>query len=294
MIRYVTFTSGENSIQVNMSTYGYSVDIVMPIASQKDAQGSYSFFDAPAGPYNASVGSYDYRLLNTATWRIPADQQIALSAFFKDANRGRGQDVIMTLQSNSGFFPFGPDLGDIGDFTVRLLTQEQGGRLGKPWNYFESKVQLVLVIPPGDYSIPTPQSEGNFSIGNASGLRYCDFTPKTIRNIQTALTASGLPISLDGRTSGDSYESTWTQTLNQSNAAALLSFLVSSSGRVSDFSIVAPSNFYAFGADNSSAGTYTAKLLGSKQESKQMILTFTHEFFDRWSVPLSFWMKAAA
>ena len=294
--RYVTFTNGVNSIQINMPVYGYAVDIVMPIATQKDAQGSPSFFDAPVGPYDATLGAYDYRVLNTATWRIPAAQQTLLSAFFKDADRGRSEPVIMTLQTDSGFYPFGPDLGDTGSFTVQLLTQDQGGRLSRPWNHFENQIQLVLITPPGGYSLPTPQSEGNFAIGSASGLRYCDFTPLVIRNIGTALTASGVPCALDGSTSGDSYETGWTQLCNQGNAAALLSLLVSSSGRASDLSIVAPSNFYPFGVDNGSggAGTFTAKLLGSKADAKTMTLTFTHDFFNRWSVPLNFWLKAAA
>ena len=290
----IIFSNGANSVTVNTPVWPYTCEIVMPISSTKDAQGSPSFFDPPASPANAAVGTWDYRTLNTGTWRIPASQQIALSAFFKDASKGRGENVTMTLETGSGFFPFGPDLGDVGAFIVRLLSQDQSGRLGRPWNWFENGVQLVLVTAPGGYSLPSQVSEGSLSIGTVSGLQFVDYAPKTIRNIQHQLTASGVPYSMDGRTTGDSCETGFTQICNQGKAAALAAFMVSSSGRASDITITAPANFFLFGADNGSSGTYTAKFLGSSPNEKTVSIKMTHEKFNQWQFPLNFWMKAAA
>lgn len=130
--RYVTFTAGANSIQVDMPVYGYTCDIVMPIFSQQDSNGAWSFFDPPKSSSDATLGYYDYRTLNTAMWRIPAAQQTLLSAFFQDATLGRGEPIVMMLQANSGFYPFGPDKGDTGAFTVQLISQEQSGSLENP------------------------------------------------------------------------------------------------------------------------------------------------------------------
>lgn len=290
----IRFTGSNDYIEIDMPIWPYSCEIVMPISSIKDAQGTPTFFDPPASHGDNTLGTWDYRILNTATWRIPASQQISLSAFFKDASKGRGENITMTLQSGSGFFPFGPDLGDSGDFVVRLLSQDQLGRLGRPWNHFENDIQLVLVTPPGGYSLPSQVSDGNLSIGSVSGLQYVDYAPKTYRNIQHQLTTSGVPYSIDGRTSGDSYETGFTQICNASKAAALAAFLVSSSGRSSDISIVAPANFYLLGADNGSSGTYTVKFLGASPNNKTVSIKMTHERFNQWSFPLNFWMKVAA
>ena len=288
----IVFTNGSNSVVVDVPTWPYSCEIIMPISSIKDSQGSPTFFDPPASHGDDTLGTWDYRLLNTATWRIPAAQQITLSAFFKDATKGRGENVTMTLQSGSGFFPFGPDLGDSGDFVVRLLSIDQSGRLGRPWNYFENAIQIVLVTPPGGYSLPTQYNEGSLSIGSVSGLQFVDYASKTYRNIQHQLTASGVPYAIDGRTSGDSYEVGFTQLCNQGNAAALAALLVSTSGRSADITIVAPANFYLFGADNASAGTYTAKFLGASPNDKTVSIKMTNERFNQWSFPLTFWLKA--
>jgi hypothetical protein len=286
------FFNGGNYVDVDVPVYPYSCEIVMPISSVKDSQGSPTFFDPPASHGDDTLGTWDYRLLNTGTWRLPSDQQIALSAFFKDADKGRGENVTMTLQTGSGFFPFGPDLGDSGNFVVRLLEQSQSGRLGRPWNYFENAIYLVLITAPGGYSLPPTYSEGPFSIGSVSGLQFVDFAPKTFRNIQHQLTASGVPYSMDGKTSGDSYEVGFSQLCNQGNAAALVSFLVSTSGRASDITIIASANFYLFGVDNGSNGTYTTKFLGASPNEKTVSIKMTNERFNQWIFPLNFWMKS--
>ena len=292
MSKTLTFSDGTHTITINAPTWPYSCEIVMPISSIKDSQGTPTFFDPPNS--TGTLGTWDYRILNTGTWRIPSDQQLALSAFFQDASKGRGENVIMTLQSGSGFFPFGPDLGDTGAFTVRLLSQEQSGRLGRPWNHFENTVTLVLVSAPGGYASPSQSIEGNLSIGTVSGLQFVDYAPKTLRNIKNYITKSGAPFCIDGASAGDSYETSFVQICNNGNSAALVAYLVSSYARSNDIAIVAPSNYYFFAVDNSSNGTYTAKFLGSDNTGKSMTLKITHERYNQFSIPLSFWLKAVA
>jgi hypothetical protein len=295
MSKTMTFTAGENSVTINRPMWGYTSEIHMPISVQPRAPSGYGFFDPPeAGTGN--LGTFDYRLC-TIVEQLPTAQKVALNAFFRDAGKGRCENVTLSLGNDpTGFFPFGPDLGDSGDFTVRMVGQEQGGMLFAPFKYFEDKITLVLIrgstLP--TYAIPAPIAQGNFQIGTLFGLLYPqnDFKPRSAYAMQTALSRTGDPFSVDGRAAGDAWETSFDQQCNAANAANLIALLVAN--RTTPINVIAPSDFYALGADQGASGTYSCNCLGSSHTKNEIVITVTHEHHNQFTIPLSFYSISTA
>jgi hypothetical protein len=280
------FIAGGSTITINRPGYGYAVDCVLPIVTADKHPSGYSFFDRDASKTD------HYRVLNTATWQLPTDQKLALNAFFRAASLGRCETVTLRLGATAtGFFPFGPDYGDVGDFTVRLLSQVQSGILLSPWRYWQDGLSLVLVTAPA-YALPSQVDQGSFQIGTVNGLLFPQegFKPEARYNHRTDLSLSGVPSSIDGLESSDSWESSWDQQCNQSKAAALVSFLTGATGRSADISVIAGENYYTFGGDNGSGNAYTCKFLGSSHERKKIIISIRHDRYNQFTIPMTFWM----
>ena len=293
-LRFITLDESYY-VDVNRPNYGYETEIHMPISMQQSIDGAYSFWDN--GYPSNGAGVPDYRVISTSQWQNDPTTKAALNEFFINTLKGRCENVTMSLGANPcGFFPFGPDYGDSGDFTVRLYDREQSGRLQAPYNWFEDNLKLVLVPPAPAYTLPTQQPQGNFTIGSVQNIMFPQngFQPVAKYNHQTGLTKTGVPYSIDGPSVQDSFETSFDQQCNQSKAAALCALLTGSSGRTNDITIVGQSNFYAFGMDKGSAGTYTCKFLGSSNTKSEIIITVKHIGFNQFELPLNFWMKAAA
>ena len=288
MSQTITFVAGANQVVTLPPLYGYTVDLIMPIDWQQGADGTYTAWDN--GANSSPVTTFDYRFLRGCRWQLPISQQTALMDFFRDAAKGRGEDIIIRLgNSPTGFFPAGPDLGDMGDFTFRLVDAgQQSAALGAPYLRFEDTLDFVLVSAPA-YSLPSPIQQGPFRIGTISGLMYPQggFKLTASKTYANAITRGGIPWVLDGATSADRWETETTIEGNQPNMAALMAFFQSAIGRAADISVVGSANNYVYGAEQDDAGTYTSKLI-------QNVLTITHDRFNSFSLPLKFWMKAAA
>jgi hypothetical protein len=279
----ITFLNGANSITIPLPLYGYTVDISMSFKISVAADGTRTIWDDTA----ALVP--DKRILSGCKFQLSASYQHAFQDFLTDETLGRCENIIMRLGATpTGFYPFGPDLGDVGDFTCRIIENETAGALFSPWLHFESGLSFTLVTPPS-YSLPDIVSEGSFQIGTVTGLRLpqAGFKVERENNFKTVATNTGAPYSIDGLTASDQYLTSWSQEGNASLAGALISFLKSTSGRGADITIIAPTKYYMKGAENNSGGTYTTKLLSN-------VLSITHNRFDEFSIPMNVWMKAAA
>lgn len=284
------FVSTWNDITVRLPDFGYKVDIHMPIHVAETHPHGYATFDAD------NTNGNDYRVLTASAWLLTQSEKYALNEFFKQADIGRCENVTMRLGSAStGFYPFGPDLGDVGDFTVRLLEQKQGGATHLPKTYFRDDLSFVLVSAPGGYSLPTELSEGPFQIGAISGLMppQVEVSSDTMLNYANILSRTGVPYSMDGRTNSDAYETSIEQWCNESKAAALVNHIVTTV-RSNDVDIVAGNNYYLYGMDNGASGVYTSMFLGSNRTKNEVILSLTHERFNRWIIPMNFWLKSIA
>jgi hypothetical protein len=280
----LTFANGSNSVTVNRPQYGYTAQAHFQIVLSQAETGAYSLWDNGA--------SYDYRTCKAAKWLLPASQKNLLNEFFRNAAEGRAEPITMALGSSpTGFFPFGPDLGDMGTFTVEVVSRNQSGLLYKPYKWFQDEFELVMVSAPS-YSLPTRIAQGKFQIGSVSGLRYPGFKPVASYAFQVDLTRSGVPAALDAGSAGDSWETGFDQTCNQSMAAALVAYLAAN--RQNDITVVAPADYYAFGMDQGAGGTYTSLFLGTNHSDQETVLDITHDAFNQFTIPLNWWMKAAA
>jgi hypothetical protein len=279
----ITLVNGANSVQIPQPLYGYRVELSMSFKVIAAADGTRTSWDDTA----ALVP--DKRTLIGLNFQCAESVQAYLQAFLNDAAKGRCETIILRLGATpTGFYPFGPDLGDVGDFTCGILRNAPGGVLLEPWLHFPTDLALTLVTAPA-YSLPTVVPQGNFQIGTVTGLSFpqAGFTVSKENNWKTGVTNTGVPYSVDGKTAADRWTSAFANDGNASISGALLAFLKSTSGRGTDITIVAPDKFYMFGVENGAAGTYTTRLLDNK-------LIITHNRFDEFSIPLSFWMKAAA
>lgn len=285
------FVSADSTaITISLPLRGYGCEIHMPII----IAGKHPF--GYAEPFDMdSAGSFDYRILTTCKLQLPASQKKALNEFLKNESYGRTENFTLRLGSiPTGFFPFGPDLGDVGDFTVRLLTQQQGGMLLAPLRYWQDDISLVLVSAPS-YTPPAGVGQGSFIVGTVDGLLYPQntFNPVSQYNFSTALSRSGVPSSMDGADSSNSYESTWDQQCNTGKAAELLAMLTGPLGRSKTISIIGAKDFYVYGSDKFSAGIYFSKFLGSSKTKNEIVISATCEGYNQWTMPLSFWLKRA-
>jgi hypothetical protein len=217
-----------------------------------------------------------------------------MNAFLRNVTSGRAENFILRLGENhTGFYPFGPDRGDYGDFTVRLLTQEQSGCLREPYQWFEDTLSLVMVNFPTAPMVFPGLVQGGMSIGDfATGLMFPQngINPKVSYNLQTGLGMSGVPNSLDGNLLSDQWECEFELSCNASNTVNTILQLLTVT-RTQDVNIITPAGYFLYGADKGSSGTYTSKFLGSSHDGKELILKVSHIGIDQFSIPLSFWLK---
>lgn len=284
----ITFTAGGQYITVQKPWYGYEVSVHMPIITAEKYPFGYEFRDL------FSDGSKDYRVLHTAKFMLPAAQKSDLNDFFRSAQLGRCETVTLSLGATpSGFFPFGPDQGDVGDFTLHLIDRVQGGQLWEPWKYWQDDLSFVMVSAPG-YSPAAGASQGTVSIGTVSGLLYPQdgFRPVSHYNHRTDLSVSGVPHSVDGVESGDGWETAWDQVCNTGNAAALIAYLTGASGRAQAIDLTVGSDGYPYGMDKGDSGVYNSQFLGSERTGSEIVLRVRHDGYNRFTIPLSFWLNS--
>jgi hypothetical protein len=284
-------------ITLSTPQFSYVSEIHMPICVSKAADGTYKFFDPPDGSVVPVYGTFDYRLCIIDNWILSAEQKATFNEFVRNVAKGRAETFTMRLgdSSQTGFYPFGPDYADAGDYTVRLLTQEQTGALIRPYGHFKDKIALIMVTASETLPVLSGGSQGSLQIGSVTGLMMPQdgFQPKAFYNVKNDYTASGVPYSMDSALSSDSWETQFDQYCNSQKAYDLVTQLVTTS-RTADISIVAPAGYYVYGYDQASSGTYTSKFLGSSIEDKEIVVRIEHYGVDQWKIPLSFWMKAKA
>lgn len=288
MSKTIRFTGADGTyIDVNRPSWQYDVDIHMPITISDIEPDGYSFFDV------SNNGAYDYRILSTAKLQLPAAQKANLNSFFKSTLKGRCETVTMALGSDpTGFFPFGPDLGDSGTFSVHVLSRTQSGQLLQPWKYWEDDIALVLVPPSPAYTPARGAIQGSLQIGTITGLMapQAGFNPASNYKYQTLITRTGTPYSQDGREASDFWETSWDQQCNNGNASVLVAFLVSTAGRTADITITTPAAQYPYGSDKLSGGSFVSRFLGSSRSKNEVIIKISHNAYNHFLIPLSFWM----
>lgn len=272
----ITLTYSGNSITIQQPYFGYSTEIVMGLHYSKTTSG-YKIGDDGA--------AYDYRICNIPVWMLDYTDQLALSDFFNDITKGRGNNFTMTLASGSGFFPFGADKGDEGSFTCSLLDHQKGGVIQQPYLQHENSFKVVLVTAPA-YTPASAEDEGGLSIGTVTTLRPFQVFPRptNYQNIVREITRGGVVGSVDIGSTADFVETDIDLEMREGNCAALITYLTTT--RNSQFNITGATNQYLFGIDYSYDGTYTVKNLTNR-------IIITHDNYDRFTTSLKLFLVSA-
>jgi hypothetical protein len=264
--------SGTNvDIDINPPEIGYQVELQMAISIIELSNKKYGMWD------NGS--SYDTNILRINSLLLDPTAQDQLS----DALTSGDPLFTMTLdlETDRGFFPAGPQHGDSGTFALKLLNRDTSEWLDDPYGYFRNIMEFT-VKPNQVYTLPTLCSEGSFTIGDVTGLRY---PPEgfRIKNKYAYDAISGRNNNASGVDDGiDIQECNFDLICNNCNASRIVEYLSGEYGRINRFNLISQSNYYSFGIENGSSGTYPVKILKPN-------IVMTHENDNVWSIPLSFW-----
>ncbi len=243
---------------VNSPQWGYSTIIDLPFEIEKLDSGDYCIWDHGS--------TFDIRKCK-CTFLLPLAMANSLLTALTTDSLGRAATLTLILGSNSGFFPFGPDKGDSGDFTIRVLNFSPKSSIGHPADMFPIEVEFQNISTYPSYSLPTEIQEGDLQIGTIIGLRY----PQGMHEqnfsfgIKPAITYGSDVYFIDSASNSDSHDSLMGMSLCQNKAAALINHLTGTV-RYNSLSIIPPANSYLFGRLNSSTATYTCQWIDKQIE----------------------------
>jgi hypothetical protein len=195
-------------------------------------------------------------------------------------NTKRAVDFTMTLSSGSGFFPFGPDKGDAGSFTVAVELVSNSGIQYEPWQYHRIKLRIHNTGSYPAYVIPAEVNDGTsaFQIGTVTNLRYPPdrFSPDAVYETFATILEGSSSQWVDRGSAADSYSAAFHMVCNQTKCAKLIQYLVDTA-RGGNFTLVSDSNFYPFGRDIAD-GSHTVQ--STKFTYEIMHDEFSHYEFD--------------
>jgi len=252
--------------------FGYKTKIEMPLDILETDDGNIAQRDEGT--------QFDKRLC-TIDLILTETEMAALNNLI--SNSSRGQNIVLTLPSNSGFFPFGPDKGDTGNFTVAARIVTTGRIQDNPFRKFKVQLALLNVGTYPSYSLPVQVNEGAFTFGSISCLRQPNalFQPDQVYNVSVDFTENSTPMYTDRGQLADYAVTKMSMPCNESKAAALLDYLISTA-RVNDIPMITPDYFYPFGRDH--ASPFTVQLSSA-------IIETTHENYDKFNFELSLRLK---
>lgn len=272
----LSFYLSSTTVDTDFPQFGYETEIVMSIANLKRRDNSYSFFDRSS--------SYDHRKCSLL-FKLEESESETFDAYWKDPII-RSFTSFMNLGTNSGFFPFGADLGDSNLFTIELISHEF---VYNPRSkLYEHSLDLSMVSSPS-YSLPSEVDQGSISIGSVTGLLMCQEQYNVLQNWNyiKSMTNGGAMKTIDGPGVSDGYESEFIQPCNQSKAAALIDYLATN--RSSDISVTA-TNARMFGIQSSDS--YTVNIIG--EDSENIVIRQTHVDYDHFDLGMNFYLKSVS
>jgi len=273
--------SQANQVEVSVPSFVYKTIIEFPFDIQKNDDGSYSSYDHGAG-----AETYDIRRC-ACRFMLTAAQQNTFNTMMKDddvnTRTGRAFDMTLRMNTGSGFFPFGPDKGDVGDFTVAMVIKRHATIGEAPYKYFVMDVEMIHTGTYPAYSLPAEVSEGSFTIGTITNNRFPPgwFEPKIEYGYSATIEQDSTVQWIDRREQADWYTTNFEMFSNESKAAKVLEYITGTS-REASFTIAAPADFYAFGRDVGN-GTFNVKLI----QNKIIISHLKHNMF-KYAMQLSY------
>lgn len=273
-IRLVYGAGASDYVDIRRPLFGYRTTVKMPVDIVELGNGKWSLYDHGEGGE-----SYDQRECACDFILTPAQYSTFITAFDSDST-ARNRALTLELDGD-GFFPFGPDKGDVGPFSVAMTITEDKGRLLNPHGYYGVSLAMVNTGAFPSYSLPTQTGTGPVTIGSVTNLRFPDsfFAPKITRPDSVMITG-GTTAHIQGRgSSGDSKTTDAAFRLNESKAASLLAYLTAGAGRAASFSFIGGTNSVPFGL-GAGSGTFTAILTSP-------VIEISHERYNDFRVTLN-------
>jgi len=275
-----------NTIEVDVPILGYITTVKLPLDITKLNNGLYTVFD------HASAGTFDTRQCQ-CVFQLNATEQATFEDFLRTegVTKGRGQQLKIMMNTKSGFFPFGPDKGDVGEFDVVVEILDHGKQVQSPYLFFETKILMTAAhTTPGSwpaYSLPAEVKEGgpdpptgNLKIGTVTDNRFPPrfFKPKNQYAIYTVIEEDSSGQIIDRGSSGDGFQTSFEMVSNESKAAAVIEHL-NTTVRNNTFDLGVDPNSHPFGKDIGDDGTYTVRLI-------QNNIKIMHELHNRFNYKL--------
>jgi len=266
-----------NKIMVSLPVFPYKTSIEFPFDIQKLNDGSYSSYDHGS--------TYDIRKCE-CTFILDEGETLTFLEFFTNeyeygVNKGRAFDVTMRpTVSNSGFFPFGPDKGNNGDFDVGVIIKNISRIGNAPYLYFHIDVLIINTGSWPTYSLPSEVSEGSLTIGNVSNNRFPPnwFNPSGGYGYFGTVLQDGSIEWIDRFEGADHYQTSFNMVSNESKTAKVIEY-ITGTARDDNFSIVSGNNIFPFGKNIPDNKTYTVKMIQNK-------IDITHVRHDRFEYSL--------
>ena len=274
----IQFADNGNTLEISLPIFGYKTIIDMPLEIVRLDNGKYELYD-----HGEDAETYDIRKCQ-CTFLLTATEQNSLNGFFNNAAAnptGRGIDVTIRMNTGSGFFPFGADKGDVGDFDVAARIIETPITGESPFNYFTCKVEFIHTGTYPVYSLPAEISEGSFTIGTITNNRFPPawFKPKSEYANWATIELDSSSQWIDRGTGGDWYDTEFEMHSNESKCAKVIEYLTGAAGRSNIFQVSQGTNYYMFGRD------ITTAALNVKLIQKRIVIT--HSRYNLFTYPLN-------
>ena len=210
---------------------------------------------------------YDSRKCKISGWLINATEQAELIEFLNNLTKGRNNQITLKLgATSSGFFPFGADYGDKGDFIIWIppIDYKEGKQLYDPLRWWENDLTFCLVpqsaLP--SYTPATAENEGSLQIGTVAHL-LCPqelFDSRHIQALVASVTGDGTVDFVDKSSLIDELETVVPLQMRNGNCAALITFLTGAGERKQTFEITTPNGSFPFGIQHDSTFPFYVNL----------------------------------
>lgn len=266
---YLLLTSSGNFVNITVPEFPYTTEIILPFDFIELDDNSLEIRDEGK--------KYDKRLCKVMFF-LPVSEQEALNTFL--FTNERAKNILLTVPSNGGFFPFGADKGDSNGFTISIEMISTPSIQQQPYRYFKCELLFTNVGSYPAYNLPAEIDEGIFDFGDVQNLLMPQnlFTPDAKYTISISHTENNSAQYFDRGVLGDNAGTRYVQQCNQSKCAAILNFLTNSN-RSATFNITTQSYYYIFGPEYASDGTYSVQLASNK-------IIIRHINYDNFEVEL--------
>jgi len=190
--------------------------------------------------------------------------------------------VTVNLGSDSGFFIAGPDKGDSGEFTVKLISHSATGPRLSPYRRDQVTFTCMVTAFPS-YTLGTPIPDGPISIGSVINVIFPqEFTSQRVDYGYSTQQTYNNVYTVNKTSAADNYEIQISLKCNQTKAAQIISHL-QNDVRTSDIDLFCPVGGYIFGSRRFSGGVYKCKWIDDR-------VLITHSAHDEFDFTLSFYL----